>query len=270
MPRPACREHRQDRPVQAARHGRRVLARRREATDAPARLRHGVGDAGRARRLRAPSRRGPEAGPPSARRPARPVLVPRCLAGLGVLAPEGAVDLAHPRGLDARAAGAPGLPGSVDADRRVRAAVAPVGPLGPVSGQHVPRRVREPDVQPQADELPGVDVHLSIAPALVSRSSAAVQRVRSTAPERAVRDVEWPDARPPVHPGRRASLRPAGPADRRDRRAPGRGSRGVRLVRAAAAVHVRDQARQGDRRSGAVGACGAADPRGVRRGGHQL
>ena len=50
VPRPARREHRQDRPVQAPWHGRRVLARRREAPDAPARLRHGLGDAGRPRR----------------------------------------------------------------------------------------------------------------------------------------------------------------------------------------------------------------------------
>ena len=50
VPGPARREHRQDRPVQAARHGRRVLARRREAPDAPARLRHGLGDPGGARR----------------------------------------------------------------------------------------------------------------------------------------------------------------------------------------------------------------------------
>ena len=51
---------RQDRPVQAARHGRRVLARRREAADAPARLRHGLGDPGGARpvpRGAAPRRR---------------------------------------------------------------------------------------------------------------------------------------------------------------------------------------------------------------------
>ena len=36
-----------------------------------------------------------------------------------------------------------------------RAAVAPVGPLGPLRREHVHRRVREPAVQPQADELPG-------------------------------------------------------------------------------------------------------------------
>ena len=37
-----------------------------------------------------------------------------------------------------------------------REALAPVRPLGPLSRQHVPRRVRGADVQPQADELPRV------------------------------------------------------------------------------------------------------------------
>ena len=56
---------------------RRVLARRREAPDAAAHLRHRVGVEGRARRAPAPARGGREARPPQARRRARPVLVPR-------------------------------------------------------------------------------------------------------------------------------------------------------------------------------------------------
>ena len=185
--RPARGEHRQDRPVQAARHGRRVLARRREAADAPARLRHGLGDAGGARRLPLASRGGEEARPSPARRPARPVLVPRRLPRFRVLASEGPADLAHARGGHARAAGASRLPGGLDADRRVGAPVAPVGPLGPVPRQHVPGRVREPDVQPQADELPGIDVHLPLASALVPRPAAALQRVRAAPSERTLR-----------------------------------------------------------------------------------
>ena len=43
VPRPARRVDRQDRPVQAAVRRRRLLARRREAADAPAHLRHGLG-----------------------------------------------------------------------------------------------------------------------------------------------------------------------------------------------------------------------------------
>ena len=59
---------------------RRVLARRREAADAPARLRHGLGDAGGARPVPVAPRGGEEARPPPARRPARPVQLPRRLA----------------------------------------------------------------------------------------------------------------------------------------------------------------------------------------------
>ncbi len=68
LPRPARREHRPDRPVQAAGGRRRVLARRREAPDAPAHLRHGLGDAGGARPVPVAARRGEEARPPQARR----------------------------------------------------------------------------------------------------------------------------------------------------------------------------------------------------------
>ena len=162
----------------------------------------------------------------------------------------------------------PRLPGGQHADPRVGAAVAPVGSLGPVQGQHVHRRVREPAVQPQADELPGIDVHLPLAPALVPRPAAALQRVRPAPPQRALGHAQRPDPRPPVHPGRRAPVRPPGPAAGRDPGAPRRGARGVRLVRPRAALRVRDQAGQGARRSGAVGARRAAHPRGVRRGRH--
>ena len=99
-----------------------------------------------------------------------------------------------------------------------REALAPVGPLGPLSREHVPHRVREPDVQPQADELPRVDLHLPLAPAVLPRPAAALQRVRTAASQRAVRDAVRADPRAPVHPGRRAPVRPSGPAHRRDRR----------------------------------------------------
>ena len=99
---------------------RRVLARRREAPDAPAHLRHGLGDPGGARPVPVAARGGEEARPPPARRPARPVQLPRRLAGLGVLAPEGPADLAHARGRHARAPGAARLPGDQHADPRRR------------------------------------------------------------------------------------------------------------------------------------------------------
>ncbi len=99
--------------------GRCVLARRREAPDAPAHLRHRLGDPGGARRLPVAPRGGEEARPSPARRPARPVQLPRRLARLGVLAPQGPDDLADARGRDARAPGAARLPGDQHADPRV-------------------------------------------------------------------------------------------------------------------------------------------------------
>ena len=267
---PPRRVDRQDRAVQAARRRRRVLAGRREAPDAPADLRHGLGDAGGARPVPVPARGGEEARPPQAGRAARPVLVPRRLARVGVLAPQGPAHLADARGRDARAPGPPRLPGGLDADRGVRAPVAAVRALGPLRREHVHRRVRGPAVQPQADELPRVDVHLPVAPALVPRPAAPLQRVRPAPPQRALRGAVRPHPRPPVHPGRRAHLRPPGPADGRDRGARRRGPRVVRLVRPRAAVRVRDATRQGDRRPGAVGPRGGADQGRPRPGGRRL
>ena len=74
---PHVPSHQAARRVQAHQGRRRVLARRREAPDAPAHLRHRVGVEGRARGAPAPARGGREARPPQARRRARPVLVPR-------------------------------------------------------------------------------------------------------------------------------------------------------------------------------------------------
>ena len=209
VPWAARREHGQDRPVQAARHGRGVLAGRREAPDAPARLRHGLGDPGAARPVPVAPGRGEEARSSPARRPARPVQLPRRLAGLRVLASEGPAHLADARVGHARAPAAARLPGGQHADRGQRTAVAAVRPLGPLPRQHVPDRVRGPDLQPQADELPGEHVHLPLAPALVSRPAAPLQRVRPAASQRAVGDAQRPDPGAPVHPGRRAPVRPA-------------------------------------------------------------
>ena len=151
-------------------------------------------------------------------RPARPVQLPRRQPRVGVLAPQGPAHLADAGGGHARAPGAARLPGGQHPDPRQREAVAAVGPLGPLPRQHVPDRVGGPDVQPQADELPGEHVHLPLAPALLPRPAAALQRVRPAPSQRALRDAQRADPRPPVHPGRRAHLRPAGPAEGRDRR----------------------------------------------------
>ena len=97
---------------------RRVLARRREAAGPPADLRHGLADPGGARRVPLAPRRGEEARPSPARRPARPVQLPRRQPGLGLLAPQGPADLADARRRDARAPGPARLPGDQHADPR--------------------------------------------------------------------------------------------------------------------------------------------------------
>src|SRR4029079_5017881 len=106
---------------------------------------------------------------------ARPLLVPRRVAGLGVLASEGAADLAHARGRDAATAGATRLSRSVDANPRPQKAVGAVGPLGPLRRQHVQGRGGGPDVLAQAHELSRVHVHLSLATAFLPRPAAATQ-----------------------------------------------------------------------------------------------
>ena len=75
---------------------------------------------------------GEEARPPPARRPARPVQLPRRLARLRLLAPQGPADLADARGRHARAPGPARLPGGQHADPRRQEALAAVGPLGPL------------------------------------------------------------------------------------------------------------------------------------------
>ena len=143
VPRPARGEHRQDRPVQAARHGRGVLARRREAADAPARLRDGMGDPGRARRSTCGA----------ARRRASAITAgsassSTCSASTtSARARPSGTRRASRSGAPSRRAmreppGAARLPGDQHADRRQRATVAAVGALGPLPRQHVPRSSR--------------------------------------------------------------------------------------------------------------------------------
>ena len=180
--------------------------------------------------------------------------------GLGVLAPQGPADLADARGRDARAPGPPRLPGGLARRSSCPSACG----TSPGHWDHYAENMfivesEGQTVQPQADELPRVDVHLPLPPALVPRPAAAPQRVRPAAPQRALGRAVRPDPRAPVHPGRRARLRPPGPADGRDRGDAGRGPRGVRLVRPRATVRVRDPARQGDRRPGPVGPGRGAD-----------
>ena len=166
---------------------------------------------------------------------------------------------------DARAPGARRLRGGQHADPGRATASGSIGPLGLLPRQHVRARYRRPAVLAQADELPREHVHLQEPAALVPRPADPLRRVRPAPSQRAVRGAVRADPRPPVHPGRRPRLRPAGPAGRRDRwRLLGDGPRGVRLVRARAALHVRHEAGWRDRRRGAVGARRGLHPRGAR------
>ena len=66
----------------------------------------------------------------------------------------------------------------------------------------------------EADELPGAHPDLPPGDQVLPRPAAAAVRERLLPPQRAARRAARPDARAPVHPGRRAHLLPRGP-DRR-------------------------------------------------------
>ena len=86
------------------------------------------------------------------------------VAGLGVLAPQGPAHLADARDGDARAPGAARLRGDLAPRSSCRERLwRQSGHWDHYAREHVHRRVRGPEVQPQADELPGVHVHLPVA-----------------------------------------------------------------------------------------------------------
>ncbi len=117
-----------------------------------------------------------------------------------------------------------------------RGAVAPLGPLGQLQGEHVLRRVGEPPVRAEADELPRRLPRLRLDPPLLPRAAAAPRRVRRRLPQRARGRAPRPAPRPRLHPGRRPRLLHRG-ADR------GRGDRHPRGDRRALrAVRVRGRA----------------------------
>ena len=155
----------QDRPVQAARRRRRVLARRREAADAPARS---TARSGRRRRSSTPTCGG-------ARR-RRSATTAGSASQLDLfsfhdVSPGSA--FWHPKGqriwrtlegamreLQARR----GYQEVSHADPRERAALAAVRATGTSTRDNMfILESEEPALQPQADELPGVDVHLPLA-----------------------------------------------------------------------------------------------------------
>ena len=157
LPRPAPPLHRQARQgVQADAHLGRVLARRSRQRDAPAGLRHRVGEREAARGIPPHAGGGRAARPPPARPRDGPLPLPGGIAGLGVLASEGPAALPHAHRLRPRTpergrlrrGGHPGAHGP-----------QPVGSLRALGGVprehvHLPDRGR-PGLRPEADELPG-------------------------------------------------------------------------------------------------------------------
>ena len=125
--------------LQAAAHRRRVLARRREAPDAAAHLRHRVLQEGRARRAPAPPRGGEEARPPRARASELDLFMFHPFApGAAFWTERGTTLYNALERLHARAA-ARRLPRDQDAAAVQQGAVGDRRPLGQVPREHVPR-----------------------------------------------------------------------------------------------------------------------------------
>ena len=151
--------------------------------DADPHLRHGLRQAGRARRLSASARRGREARPPQARPRDGPVPFPGGRPRHRVLARQRLDDLPGDRRLHAPPPEGRLSRGQRAADAR-QVAVGDLRPLGLVPREHVHGAVgrrgdrRRAHLRDQADELPGPHPDLQARPAVVSRAAAAHGRVR--------------------------------------------------------------------------------------------
>ena len=177
VPRSARAVDRQARRVQADEGRRRVLAGRREAPDAPADLRHRVGERQGAEGVPAPARGGRAARPPQARRRARPVLVPRRdrLRARG-LPPEGRHGPPDHGGVLARSATSRRATTFVNSPHITKAALfEESGHLDWYADGHVPAdgAGRGHGLLPQADELPVPHPDLPEPDAVVPRPAAA-------------------------------------------------------------------------------------------------
>ncbi len=239
--------------LQAPLRRRRVLAGRREAADAAADLRHGLGDAGGAGPVPVAPGGGEEARPPQAGRAPRPLQLPRREPRGCLLAPEGLAALPDAARRDARAPGPARVRGGQHSAARPPEALGAVGPLGALPGQHVPRRGRGADVQPQAHELPRIVVHLPQPAAVLSGPAIAAGRVRRAPSQGALGGPLGSDPGTQLRHGRRPHLRPAGPDRGRDRGLDGGDPGGLLLVRPHADPHLRHAARQGSGRHQRLG-----------------
>ena len=254
VPGPPRRVHREDRPVQAARGLRRLLARRPGARVDAAHLRHGLGDAGGARPVPVATR---------ARRRSATTAAWACSSTCSA-------------STTSRPGRRSGTPRAGASTRRSAARCA-----SSRSGAATRRSTRRRSCTRSCGSSPGTGRStattcswsrsrgsaFSLKPMncpestfvyrsrlrVVSRPAAAPVRVRRAAPQRAVGRAVRPHARPPLRHRRRPHLRATGPDRLGDRGADGRDPRGVRLVRPDADPHVRHAARQGARRPGRVG-----------------
>ena len=193
--------------LQAAQDRRRLLARGLQQPDAPAHLRHGLGERGGACPLSASARRGREARPPPLGPRDGSVPFPGGGAWRGVLASQGLDPVSGADRLYAPSPAGLGLcRGQLPRHARPRA-VGAIRPLGEVCRSHVYRRdAGRARLCLQADELPWPCADLQARPEKLPRSSLAPRRVRQGASLRAVGRAARPLARAPFHPGRRAYL----------------------------------------------------------------
>ncbi len=161
---------------------------------------------------------GQEARPPQARARARPVRLPRRLAGRALLAARTAWS-SGPRARAVRARGAGRAAATRRSPRRSSSTSSSGSSRGTgstTSDNMFKVEVEEQTLQPQADELPGVHLRLPPRAALVPRPAAALRRDGAAAPQRALGHADRPVPRAPVHAGRRAHLLPARSAAGRD------------------------------------------------------
>ena len=212
VPRAARALDRQAQGVQADARRRRVLARRLEERDAPAHLRHRLGEEGGPGRVPEDARGGREARPPPPRHAARPLPHAGRSAGPGVLA--------------SRRAGRCGSRssstcGGVYRDNGYQEVRGPqildrslwerTGHWDNFRENMFTTSSENRDYAIKPMNCPGPHPDLQQGRAQLPRAAAALRRVRLLPPQRALGRAARPDARAGLHAGRRPHLLHRGP-----------------------------------------------------------
>ena len=144
--------------------------------------------------------RGQEARPPQARARARSVRLPRRRAGRAVLAAQRHGDLSASWSSSGARCTTPSGYLEISTPILVNKRLwEQSGHWEHYQRQHVQARGGGADLQPQADELPGVDLHLPPRAPLVPRPAPARGRDRPPAPQRAIGNAERPVPRAADH-----------------------------------------------------------------------